>query len=498
MPSTTPAAGQDVPRLDPLQRRRFRRQRHAGSNYVRTYRSKILLADAVVIVIVVLVAIQTRASLSWFVSAPDVEKLVNPIAGGIVLVWLVLLGAFGSYRSKTLDAGMAQYRAVLDASIAMAAGLGIAAYLFTYPLSRGFYFLTFIIGIPALLLERFGMRRWLHHQRRHGRYRRTAILAGDCTHIDDLVKVLDREEWLGYDVIGLLTPNRQECGSTTAPVLGEPIDALRAARRTGASTVIFAEGSFSRAYQFNRLARELEREAAELVVVPSLTDVSTQRMNVRPVAGIPLVYIEKPQAERAGGWFKRFFDIIGSAVLLIVTSPIVLIAAIAIKLEDGGPVFYKQRRVGHKGRIFECYKLRSMVVNADEIKEKTLTDANESDGVLFKMKNDPRITRCGRFHRRYSIDEIPQFFNVLRGDMSLVGPRPALESEAAAYQTHVRRRLDVRPGVTGLWQVSGRSDLSWEDTVRLDLYYVDNWSFLQDASILIKTLRAVFTSSGAY
>lgn len=170
----------------------------------------------------------------------------------------------------------------------------------------------------------------------------------------------------------------------------------------------------------------------------------------------------------------------------------------AIKHEDGGPVFYKQRRVGRKGKVFECYKLRSMVVNADEIKAKMLADKNESDGVLFKMKDDPRITKCGKFHRRYSIDEIPQFYNVLRGDMSLVGPRPALENEVAAYESHVRRRLDVRPGITGLWQVSGRSDLSWEDTVRLDLYYVDNWSVLQDITILAKTFSAVFTSSGAY
>lgn len=270
------------------------------------------------------------------------------------------------------------------------------------------------------------------------------------------------------------------------------------AKYTRAAAVIFTEGSFSRSYQFNRLARTLESQDTELIIIPALSDISTQRMHIRPVAGLPLVHIEKPQAERASGWFKRTFDIIGSLLLLILTSPIVLIAAIAIKHEDGGPVFYKQRRVGRKGNVFECYKLRSMVVNADEIKAKMLADKNESDGVLFKMKDDPRITKCGKFHRRYSIDEIPQFYNVLRGDMSLVGPRPALENEVAAYESHVRRRLDVRPGITGLWQVSGRSDLSWEDTVRLDLYYVDNWSVLQDITILAKTFSAVFTSSGAY
>lgn len=367
-----------------------------------------------------------------------------------------------------------------------------------YPLSRGFYFLLFLFGIPALLLERFFMRRWLHHERRRGRFRRSVVIAGDCAHIDDLNKVLQRERWLGYDVIGVLTRGQESCPIVSVPVLGEPRDVVAVAQHTKASAVIFAEGSFSRAYQFNQLARALEGQETELIIVPALTDISSQRMTIRPVAGMPLVHIEKPQAERAGGWLKRFFDIIGSLLLLIVTSPILLIAGIAIKCEDGGPVFYKQRRVGRKGEIFECYKLRSMVVNADEVKAKMLADKNESDGVLFKMKDDPRITKCGKFHRRYSIDEIPQFYNVLRGDMSLVGPRPALENEVAAYESHVRRRLDVRPGVTGLWQVSGRSDLSWEDTVRLDLYYVDNWSILQDASILVKTFRAVLTSSGAY
>ncbi|MDU3750014.1 MAG: sugar transferase, partial [Cutibacterium avidum] len=347
-------------------------------------------------------------------------------------------------------------------------------------------------------LERFFMRRWLHHERRRGRFRRSVVIAGDCAHIDDLTKVLQRERWLGYDVIGVLTRGQESCQVMSVPVLGEPRDVVAVAQHTKASAVIFAEGSFSRAYQFNQLARALEGQETELIIVPALTDISSQRMTIRPAAGMPLVHIEKPQAERAGGWLKRFFDIIGSLLLLIVTSPILLIAGIAIKCEDGGPVFYKQRRVGRKGEIFECYKLRSMVVNADEVKAKMLADKNESDGVLFKMKDDPRITKCGKFHRRYSIDEIPQFYNVLRGDMSLVGPRPALENEVAAYESHVRRRLDVRPGVTGLWQVSGRSDLSWEDTVRLDLYYVDNWSILQDASILVKTFRAVLTSSGAY
>lgn len=479
---------QDSPDQTPLRRRRHR-------SY---YQLAVVAADALVIVISVLLAIRLRAKVTLFASSGDVERLLNPLAGGIAVLWLAILAAAGAYRVKLLGVGMAEYRNVVNGTVVTAALLGITAYLFTYPMSRAFYFMVFLLGLPLLCLERLALRRALHHQRRRGRYRRQVLIAGDCLHAGDLLTILERESWLGYDAVGVLTPDADQCEDLDVPVLGSPGDALAAVRATGVAAVIFVEGSFSRAYQFNRLARELESESAELIVVPSLTDVSSQRMNVRPVAGIPLVHIEKPQAERAGGWFKRAFDVVGSALLLVLTSPLLLLGALAVKLEDGGPVFFTQRRVGRKGETFSCYKLRSMVVDAERIKAEMLAEHNESDGVLFKMRRDPRVTRCGRYLRRYSVDELPQLFNVLRGDMSLVGPRPALEKEVAAYQTHVRRRLDVRPGLTGLWQVSGRSDLSWQDTVRLDLYYVDNWSFLQDINILLKTVRAVFSSSGAY
>ena len=199
----------------------------------------------------------------------------------------------------------------------------------------------------------------------------------------------------------------------------------------------------------------------------------------------------------ASRWTKRAFDIVGSGLLLLVAAPIIAATALAIKLEDRGPVFFKQVRVGRRGEQFECLKIRSMVVDA-EARKAELEAMNEGAGVLFKMARDPRITRVGAFIRRFSIDEIPQFWNVFRGDMSLVGPRPALPKEVALYDRDAVRRLDVRPGLTGLWQVSGRSDLPWDETVRLDSYYVDNWSFMQDLAIMLRTARAVVSSRGAY
>jgi exopolysaccharide biosynthesis polyprenyl glycosylphosphotransferase len=261
--------------------------------------------------------------------------------------------------------------------------------------------------------------------------------------------------------------------------------------------VIFADGSFPTPADFRRMAWQLEDLDTQMIVVPAITDTSAQRLEVRPVAGLPLVDVERPRAIASGRWVKRTFDIVGAGLLLLLAAPVMGLVALAIKLEDGGPVLFRQLRVGRKGEVFECLKFRSMVPDA-EARLAALADLNEGAGPLFKMTRDPRITRVGRFIRRFSIDELPQFWNALVGDMSLVGPRPALPSEVARYDSDARRRLDVRPGLTGLWQVSGRSDLAWDDAIRLDLYYVDNWSMVQDLMILGKTANAVVGSAGAY
>jgi exopolysaccharide biosynthesis polyprenyl glycosylphosphotransferase len=234
-----------------------------------------------------------------------------------------------------------------------------------------------------------------------------------------------------------------------------------------------------------------------MIVVPGLTDVAADRIQVRPVGGLPLVFVERPQGAAAVNGMKRAFDIVCASALLLLLAPVMGVVALLVRLEDGGPVLFRQARVGRDNNLFQCLKFRSMVIDADK-QFSSIAHLNETGGVLFKIADDPRITRVGRAIRRLSLDELPQLWNVVRGEMSMVGPRPALPVEVARYDSDMRRRLRVRPGVTGLWQVSGRSDLSWEDTVRLDLYYVDNWSVVQDVAILLKTVRAVFRSEGAY
>ena len=212
---------------------------------------------------------------------------------------------------------------------------------------------------------------------------------------------------------------------------------------------------------------------------------------------MPLVHIEKPKGARANRRTKRLFDMVGSLSLLVAFGPLLLVAAVRIKLHDGGPVTFSQTRTGRKGREFSVLKLRTMVPDAEQKLAALHRQIGHEDG-LFKMADDPRVTKPGRWLRRYSLDELPQLLNVLRGEMSLVGPRPALPHEVSRYDADTQRRLRVRPGMSGLWQVSGRSDLSWGEAVRLDLYYVDNWSMLRDMSILLRTVGAVFGSRGAY
>jgi exopolysaccharide biosynthesis polyprenyl glycosylphosphotransferase len=245
-----------------------------------------------------------------------------------------------------------------------------------------------------------------------------------------------------------------------------------------------------------RLAWSLENSETDLVVGSGLIEVAGPRITVRPVAGLPLLHVERPRLSGAGKVTKAVYDRTVAAVVLVVLAPVMVAIGCWIWLADGGPPLFRQTRVGMNSRRFTIYKFRTMVVGAEQQRD-GLLDRNDHDGVLFKMRHDPRITPVGRFLRRWSLDELPQLVNVLLGQMSLVGPRPPLPGEVAQYGDDVRRRLLVKPGLTGLWQVSGRANLSWEESVLIDLRYVENWSLPLDLHILWKTGRAVIRGVGA-
>lgn len=365
-------------------------------------------------------------------------------------------------------------------------------------ISRGFVGLAFGLGTLLLLGERYAVRKVLHRLRVAGRLQHRVVVVGNPVAASELVEVLHRESYAGYRVVAACAPEPDMTNPVAFPVplLGRVADARAVCEEIGADTVLVAAGTSS-SDDLRRIAWDLEGSSIDLVVVPSLTDVAGPRIHMRPVAGLPLLHVEEPQADEAGGIAKRAFDLFVAVLALVVLSSLFLAVAVAVRATDGGPVFFRQRRVGRNGEQFDMLNFRSMVVDAEQ-QLASLTALNESSGVLFKLRQDPRVTRVGRYLRRLSLDELPQLWNVLRGDMSLVGPRPPLPSEVARYESDVRRRLLVRSGMTGLWQVSGRSELSWKDSVRLDLYYVDNWSMVSDLVIMAKTVRAVLAARGAY
>ncbi|HET7690647.1 MAG TPA: sugar transferase [Nocardioidaceae bacterium] len=402
--------------------------------------------------------------------------------GWMVPVWVGALVIQDAYSRRQFARGTDEFKTVLKGSLVAAAAISMVAYLVNYDMSRGFYLLAFVIGTALLLVERGVVRTYVRRQRAQARLMHRVVVAGSDVSVAELERVLSKNPGLGYQLVGA-------CG------VGE--DPVEACRLVDADTLIVTGGSLSSSQELRRIGWELDDTSIDLIVVPSLMDVAGPRIHTRPVAGLPLMHIEPPQVARAMKWGKAFFDRLGSLLLILVLSPIFVGVALAVRLESGGPVFYRHRRIGLRGHEFGVWKFRSMVVDADQ-RQQELRAQCDADVVLFKLKDDPRVTRVGRFIRRYSLDELPQLFNVLLGDMSLVGPRPQVAEEVAAYDDSAHRRLLVRPGITGLWQVSGRSHLTWEESVRLDLSYVDNWSMMGDIVILAKTVRAVLRHDGAY
>jgi exopolysaccharide biosynthesis polyprenyl glycosylphosphotransferase len=458
------------------------------------------VADTLIIGLSVLVAWQLRSLCDqWGLGPLSADSLSVRAVPLLIVGWLLVLLAGGGYSARNFGTGPEEFRTVGRASFITAGVVGLACYLFNQPLSRGFVVLAFVIGTPLLFGGRYAIRQSAHTLRRDGRLMHRVIAVGGPSGISEVVDSLRRSPHVGFQVVGACLPDTiaVEPDRFPVPIIGRVADTRALCEANGADTVLVARGGYASAKELRRIAWDLEGSSIDLVVVPSLTDVAGPRIHMRPVAGLPLLHVEQPQAGKAGGWSKRVFDIVVASMLLFVLAPVLLAVALVVKMHDGGPVFFRQTRVGRSGQSFPMMKFRSMAPDA-EARLASLSDLNESDGLLFKIRDDPRVTPVGRFIRRYSIDELPQLLNVIRGDMSLVGPRPPLLTEVDQYADDVRRRLLVRPGLTGLWQVSGRSSLSWDEAVRLDLFYVDNWTMTSDLVIMAKTVRAVLQTTGAY
>lgn len=474
-----------------------------GPQWQQRYVRALVVTD-VIVVVLAMAAAQT-IKLGYSITALDPLQIYFSILSVFVAgIWLALLSAYRTRSPRIVGAGVEEYRRVVSASLATIGVVAVLLMIFRPEYARGYLAVAFPLGLAGLVLSRNLWRHYLAHERRRGRCVQQVLAVGDARAVRSLVQSLTRGWGYGYAVIGVCLTDR-DAGQTlevpgvgTLPVLGDEGRVHDAILKANADTVALTTTDHLGPEGVRELSWDLHKLGVDLVVTPGVVDVAGPRLTIRPVAGLPLIHVEKPQYSGTKKVQKLAFDYLVSTTALLFTLPVMLAAAVAIKLTSRGPVFYRSERIGLEGQPFQMIKFRTMVDGADK-QVVDLLDVNESEGgVLFKMKNDPRVTPVGRLLRKYSIDELPQFLNVLRRDMSVVGPRPPLRREVDTYNDQVRRRLLVLPGITGLWQVSGRSDLSWEDSVRLDLSYVENWSITNDLLIAAKTVRTIASGSGAY
>ncbi|GAB2504892.1 sugar transferase [Promicromonospora xylanilytica] len=466
------------------------------------YKARLRLTDAAVIGATLVTAYGLQLALDT--TSPWSTSGLMTHSGVVLLLaiaWLAALATNRAYDVRFFGRGMSEYQRVLDATWKSFSLIVLLAWITTYSEARTLLLVAAPLGMVGLVASRYAWRQHLLRQRRRGEGGLTIVLAvGGREQAARLIRLLNGSPEQEFVVVGVCVPTsgvRPGEKVNGVPVLGDLDDVGQTAHAVGAGAVAVCSSHEVTADVVRRLGWELERYGVDLMLTAELADVAVPRITVSPAPGMSLLHVDTPRFEGPKFSVKQVMDWGLTALLTFLVLPVLLAIALAVALTSRGPVFYLSHRVGRGGRIFPMVKFRTMYVGADR-DVVALTGANEAAGPLFKMRADPRVTRVGRVLRRYSLDELPQLFNVLCGHMSLVGPRPPLPHEVAAYEERMRRRLLVKPGMTGLWQVTGRSDLSWEESVRLDVYYAENWTPFLDLLILAQTARAVVSGRGAY
>jgi exopolysaccharide biosynthesis polyprenyl glycosylphosphotransferase len=460
------------------------------------YVHRIMLGDAVSAVAAAFTGYTIRfGPLGRFSQRPDVAlTFLLPV------LWVFAMFAARSYEKRVLWLGPEEFRRIFSASTLILAIVGTVSWAFRLEVARGFVVVALPLATALTLVQRYAQRKWIHHLHRGGQLLKPVLLVGHRGGVAELHNQISREPYHGYRVIGCCLPaplSTEDSSFEALPVLGGLEDVVDVVRQFRVDTVAVLPTPYLDGAALRRLGWQLEETRAELLLAPAITEIAGPRVRIRPVCGLPLLHVERPELRGLRRLVKGVVDRVGATVLLLLLLPVLLTSIVAIKLDSRGPVLFRQHRIGRNGSTFPMLKLRTMYVGAENALP-TLTAESDGNGILFKLRSDPRVTRVGRTLRRFSVDELPQLLNVLRGEMSLVGPRPPLASEVERYGLDMHRRFLVKPGLTGLWQVSGRSDLSWEDSVRIDVRYVENWSLAFDLMILWKTVGAVFRGSGAY
>jgi exopolysaccharide biosynthesis polyprenyl glycosylphosphotransferase len=483
--------------LASTRRPRLRAASEDRSSWQRQYVRSIVLADATAALLSAVVAYLVRFGRE---ATPQETALY---AGSIVILpalWVLAMALCRTYETRFLGVGSDEYRRVAEAGMIVIAGVATMSYAFRLELARGFVVVALPLALLLTLLGRNVMRKSLHRRRARGESVQRVVAVGHGAAVEALVRRLRTNRYHGLDVVAACVPagaSDSDVEGLGVPVVGSFDSIVEAVRNSDADAVAVLPCPELDGAALRRLGWQLEDTRADLLVAPAVVEVVGPRIAIRPVCGLPLLHVERPELHGVRRAVKSFFDRVVASSALLALSPVILTLAVAIKATSRGPVLFRQTRVGRHGELFDIYKFRTMQADAEHLLI-DLRDQNESNGVLFKIRHDPRVTSVGRWLRRYSVDELPQLLNVARGQMSLVGPRPPLQSEVDVYGDDMRRRLLVKPGLTGLWQINGRSDLDWDESVRLDLRYVENWSFAFDLMILWKTASAVVHGRGAY
>ncbi len=473
--------------------------------WVRRYGALLLATDFLVVFVAVF-----ASQLLWFGREWAYVAGVLPISVsywlfsfGLIVAWTLILGFYDSRDERVIGMGAGEYKRVFSASLTLFGVIAIAAFVFKIDPARGYIATAFPIGLLGLLGMRALWRRWLVSRRLDGRFMFDVIVVGSDKTTRYLLDKLHRYPAAGYRPIGVILAGPAAQAHPIEihglPIVGTVDDVARAAVDMQADQVILTSSDHLPPRTVRRIGWALEATSIKMAVAPAVTEVAGPRIHTRPIEGLPLLSVEVPRFEGGKHVTKVAFDWTAAALAILVCVPVglVIAALIAIESRGQGGIFFLQNRVGRNGHVFKMFKFRTMVPNAEALKVELLAKSDRPD-LLFKMKDDPRVTKVGRVLRRFSLDELPQLINVVRGEMAMVGPRPPLVDEVAKYETDVRRRLLVKPGITGPWQVSGRSDLSWQEGVRLDLYYVENWSLAGDVVLLLRTAGAVLRGRGAY
>lgn len=470
-------------------------RRRATPAWVRTTHALLITADALVAPVLAGLVAATGSDLG---THPN-DVFIPVIIGAM---WLVALAVAGGYDARRATDFREESRSVALAAVGLAAMIAVATHLFDLRIPRLLFVLT-VIGLPAVsLIARHAAHAWVATTRRTGDLLERTLVVGRIDRARALADTLAATPQAGYEPVGISAypmPGRTLPPDDTSPLplSHAETDLLTAVDTLDVDVVLLAADSELSGMPLRRLTWALEERGIDVVIHPGLLDVARPRLTLQPRCDLPLLSVRRPGAHRGSELCKAVYDRVLAGLILLLLTPLLLVTALAVRLTSRGPVIYRQTRIGRHGEPFTILKFRTMTTDADARRE-SLASANEGNELLFKMRQDPRVTPVGQLLRRFSVDELPQLVNVLRGEMSLVGPRPPLPSEVAQYSPDDLRRLHTRPGLTGLWQVSGRSDLDWEESVRLDLRYVDNWSPLTDLHILARTASAVVSGRGAY